>query len=61
MQRDVEKISVLDIFDDIEYLIPVYQRNFAWTDLEIIQLMEDICDSEQEYFLGSLIIDRRND
>ncbi len=48
-----------------QYLIPEYQRPYAWTDDQIITLFEDVWefmttkggfDNEQEaYFLGSIV------
>ena len=46
--------------DNIKYIIPLYQRAFAWEDNEINQLIEDIDEIDEEtdssYYLGSLII-----
>lgn len=45
------------IFTDSNYIIPLYQRAFAWSDKEITQLIDDIYDFEaQKYYLGSLIV-----
>ena len=41
------------------YIIPLYQRNFAWGDREIKQLVTDLYRSmkrnQAAYFIGSLI------
>ena len=45
------------IFTDSNYIIPLYQRAFAWSDREITQLIDDIYDYDaQKYYLGSLIV-----
>ena len=45
------------IFTDSNYIIPLYQRAFAWSDREITQLIDDIYDFEaHKYYLGSLIV-----
>ena len=45
------------IFEDDNYIIPLYQRAFAWSDKEITQLIDDIYDFEAEkYYIGSLIV-----
>ncbi len=45
------------IFDRDKYIIPLYQRAFAWSDKEICQLIDDIYDFNAEhYYLGSLIV-----
>ena len=38
-------------------IIPIYQRNYAWEKDEIEQLLTDIYDSKERYYLGSLIVD----
>lgn len=48
-----------------QYVIPLYQRNFAWEENEINQLLSDIYenfsnDSSSNYFVGSLVVFKRN-
>jgi protein of hypothetical function DUF262 len=47
-----------------KYIIPLYQRDYAWTEKEIAQLIEDINDiddkSNEIYYIGSLIVHKRN-
>ena len=48
------------------YVIPLYQRSFAWGETEIQQLIQDVYeskvkDSDGSYFIGSLILFRRSD
>ena len=67
MGNDILALSVLDdlnktIFHKDEYIIPLYQRAFAWSDNEICQLIEDICDfSADHYYIGTLIVNLRKD
>ena len=47
------------------YVIPLYQRNFAWRTDEIQQLLQDIWDSWQKsntgnYYIGSLVVVKRH-
>ena len=43
------------------YVIPLYQRAYAWTDVEIEQLIDDILEHNGEhYYIGSLIVYKRN-
>ena len=49
MSDFVTDLRILDakgnIFDtDMEYIIPLYQRAYAWEDKQLIQLIEDISD-----------------
>lgn len=51
------------IFDtDMSYVIPLYQRAYAWEDKQLIQLIEDICDVSKDvnYYIGSLIVSEQN-
>ena len=51
-----------NIFDtDMEYMIPLYQRAYAWEDKQLVQLMEDISDvaDDANYYIGSLIVSRQ--
>lgn len=44
-----------------KYVIPLYQRAYAWTDVEIEQLIDDILEHNGEhYYIGSLIVYKRN-
>lgn len=45
-----------------KYIVPLYQRAYAWTQKEIRQLIDDINDfDEEQYYLGSLIVNKRED
>jgi hypothetical protein len=59
------KITPLDIKEllngDDQYLIPVYQRNYAWEAKEIEQLIQDIIDyskyhKDKNYYIGTLVV-----
>ena len=52
-----------NIFDtDIEYIIPLYQRAYAWEDKQLVQLIEDIQDVAEDanYYIGSLIVSKQS-
>ena len=51
--------------DPARYVVPVYQRAFAWgsdnrgkKQNEILQLMDDVLAAEGTYYLGSLVVSR---
>lgn len=49
-----------------KYVVPLYQRNFAWTEKEINLLLQDAYDSFvkdplSNYYIGSLVVLRRQD
>ncbi|ARR49354.1 DUF262 domain-containing protein [Photobacterium damselae subsp. damselae] len=70
----VEQLSVKALFDSkTQYVIPIYQRNYAWGATEIEQLIQDISDAaglitqaeetvtakQDKYYLGSLVVYQR--
>lgn len=64
---EIAEIRVIEanknIFDtDIKYVIPLYQRAFAWEDVHLIQLIEDILDerASEKYYIGTLIVAKQN-
>ena len=59
------KIQVKDVFGKW-YVVPSYQRHYVWEEDNINALLEDINDNyidknDEEYFLGSFIIQAQND
>ena len=68
-KEDVKTLTISDLFDDenkCKYIIPIYQRNYAWGDDEISSLLQDIknaCEKNKEqdknYYIGSLVVCRR--
>lgn len=68
--KNANKVSELhilysdsSIFDSVKYIIPLYQRDYAWEEKQIVQLIEDIDDVnlEEKYYIGSLIVAKHND
>lgn len=72
--NQVEQLSVRALFDSkTQYVIPIYQRNYAWGAPEIEQLIQDISDAtgfisqsdevttaiQAKYYLGSLVVYQR--
>ena len=53
----VKEFNLNDIFVNNKYIIPIYQRNYAWERDEIEQLLTDIDDSGNKYYLGNLVVD----
>lgn len=57
-----ELLTVGMLFTD-NYVVPVYQRNYAWRAEQIEQLISDIQDSliggKDDYFLGNLVVIKR--
>ena len=70
MKTKEESIITLSIEELLNgndnYVIPIYQRNYAWGEGEITQLIQDIIDyipvngeEEKSYYLGTLIVFER--
>jgi hypothetical protein len=55
--------------DSVRYLVPMYQRNYAWGEGEITQLLQDVLDYQQKsvgagqqtYYIGTLVVFARDD
>ncbi|PNO56958.1 DUF262 domain-containing protein [Aeromonas caviae] len=56
--------------DSARYLVPMYQRNYAWGEGEITQLLQDVLDYQgkrnskdqyQPYYIGTLVVFARDD
>lgn len=58
-KTDDLKFSVEKIFEN-KYLIPIYQRNYAWGKDEIETLLDDVSSNNNEYFIGSLVVREKN-
>ena len=59
--------SVKEILSSDKYIIPIYQRNYAWGVAHIRQLIQDVWDSicikdnHRKYYIGTLVVYRRKD
>jgi len=68
---EVTSFTVRSLLGDASrYLIPMYQRNYAWGEGEITQLVQDILDYQQKslhspppqtYYIGTLVVFTRPD
>ena len=70
--NDLKPYSIKELLlGNNKYVIPIYQRNFAWGEKEISQLITDISDYANEnkdkdkdkqacYYIGTLIVDKKD-
>ena len=62
MNQEVRIMNLEQLSVD-SYTIPIYQRNFAWGEEEISQLINDIAESlgnnDIRYHIGSLVVIER--
>jgi hypothetical protein len=71
--KGITEFLVKDLLEnDAKYLVPMYQRNYAWGKGEIDQLIQDVRDSqdksasqkkgtEHKYYIGTLVVYKRKD
>ena len=64
MNEPPTQLSVRHLLEDDDYLIPMYQRNYAWGEGEIRQLIRDIIDNVRTgktYHIGTLVVYERGE
>lgn len=68
--KDLKELTIAELFNPVErYVIPIYQRNYAWGATEVEQLIQDIYDAALQsqksvangednidYYIGSLVV-----
>jgi len=64
LQKEITTFSIADIFGSGNYVIPIYQRNYAWKEGQIVQLIHDINDyakqnQSSKYYIGTLVVYER--
>ena len=55
------KYTVEEAFRECFYVVPDYQREYVWTDREVIRLLDDIneqveASTDREYFIGTVLV-----
>lgn len=65
MSDDITQLSVKDLLSGgVHYVIPMYQRNYAWDEGEITQLIQDVIDylpAGRNYYIGTLVVFAREE
>lgn len=61
----VKELLIKDLCNSDQYIIPIYQRNYAWSQDEISLLINDILEAREKnmsknYYIGSLIVYKRD-
>lgn len=62
----VKSLTLRNLLVEADYVIPMYQRNYAWGKPEIQTLINDVIDacqknSEIQYYIGTLVVFKRQD
>src|SRR5665213_442449 len=55
------KYSIEEAFRECFYVVPDYQREYVWTEKEVVQLLSDIDEQldaadGREYFMGTILV-----
>lgn len=64
MNREPEFINIKSLLDDeTKYIVPLFQRDYAWERKEVHQLIEDIAisrytDENKRYHIGSIVLNQ---
>lgn len=63
--KEIIDLKIRDLFSSVKYIIPIYQRDYAWGEKEIRQLLLDVVtaynniketeECENKYYIGTLI------
>lgn len=58
---NIQPLNIKELLSEHRYLIPIYQRNYDWSEKEALQLIEDIADyaaykNECKYYIGSVVV-----
>jgi hypothetical protein len=67
MNKNIQSFNIKELLSDqARYLIPMYQRNYAWEEGEINQLVQDVFDyhndhADKTYYIGTLVVFARKD
>ncbi|CRM91814.1 hypothetical protein [Pseudomonas sp. 22 E 5] len=69
MSSEISQLSIKALLSgSVEYVIPMYQRNYAWEEGEITQLIQDVIDylprdggEARNYYIGTLVVYERPD
>lgn len=66
MNKDIAALDIATLLTRDSYRIPLYQRNYDWSEREALQLLRDIADyacagTSKKYYLGSLVVFKRGD
>jgi len=69
MSSEISQLSIKALLSGRdEYVIPMYQRNYAWEEGEITQLIQDVIDylpkkddEARNYYIGTLVVYERPD
>ena len=65
MSDVITQLSIKQLLSgSVHYVIPMYQRNYAWDEGEITQLIQDVIDylpAGRIYYIGTLVVFERTD
>ncbi|WP_339658889.1 DUF262 domain-containing HNH endonuclease family protein [Flavobacterium frigidarium] len=62
--NELTTLNIKTLFSGNKYTIPIYQRNYAWQEDQVKQLIQDIWDfaiknKDSNYYIGTLVVFKR--
>lgn len=62
--NELTTLNIKTLFSGDKYTIPIYQRNYAWQEDQVTQLIQDIWDFAKKnkgsnYYIGTLVVFKR--
>jgi len=59
--ENIKALNLVQLLSSEQYVIPIYQRNYAWEAKEIAQLIQDVIDysihhPDRNYYIGTLVV-----
>lgn len=65
MNDEIVQLSIKELLNGgVDYVIPMYQRNYAWDEGEVTQLIQDVIDylpAGRNYYIGTLVVFERTE
>ena len=60
-RNHLTELKIRNLFGGDRYSIPIYQRNYAWREPQITQLIQDVVDCmkrspSSNYYIGTLVV-----
>ena len=63
MKKMIDKITWDTLKNEkLQFVIPMYQRKYAWSEVEVRQLLKDLEEWDHgNYFIGNIVVEVKND
>lgn len=60
MHQIKSEINIVESLENFkgEFIIPIYQRRYAWKESEVEQLINDLYESDKKYYIGNIVVEK---